>query len=495
MATRDPDDPRFSIPSQGPTGLERAIRWGLLVVVGVVLVWTYPHWPNAWRWLTGREPLFVPEHEPNLDEVELDAVHRELFTDWLIEASRAIPGVPTQDLETARETMRNAIGADANLLGLFDELDGLVTSERLRGKGVQRRAIWLGRAWNHYLDEQGKDYFIHANVMEDDSRPMFYAHLYRVVGDAEGMVDDEAFRVRAVSRLDHLNLREAYLGYASNQDEGAVIISERVVELALDRIWPMLDERGDDRLAQLFAPMVVAELRRTLPGEAVAELSATAATRRKIIGIYDSIRNRPGCNGGGLWIARVPWSGYSRDTLDDLSEYAGRGYCRGITDDELSTLWKASEDFNGREGLQEATERLAAWVARAVAIHELRHVADDAEYDESDPRPCGPCVSSDPTLVRAEAAAYTAELAWSDSPALALYQVCETTAGGMGAHARARAVVMQGLGASCEDGVPSELSERARALEAEAFGRSQSITLGDGFPERLPVVAARDLEP
>lgn len=280
MARYDPDDPRYSLPSRGPRGLERVIRWGLLAVAVVVGVWTFPRWPNAWRFITGREPLFIPEHEPNLDAVDLDAVHRTLWTQWMVAASRAIPETPDEGLEQARTAMRGAIEADANLLGLFDELDGIVTSDRLRGVGPQRRTLWLGRAWNHYLDQQGQPFFVHTNVIEG-TRPMFYAHLYRVVGDAQGTVADESLRVRAVSRLDRLNLRETYLGYASNEDEGAILISERVVDFALDRIWPLLDETGGDRLAQIFAPMVAAELRRSLPGEAFAELVETAPVRAR----------------------------------------------------------------------------------------------------------------------------------------------------------------------------------------------------------------------
>lgn len=492
MAHRDPDDPRFSLPSDGPRGLERAIRWGLLAVAVVVAVYTYPHWPNAWRWLTGREPLFIPEHEPNLDAVDLDHVHRELWTEYIVAASRAIPGVPDDRLDPARTALREAIAPDANLIALFDELDGIVTTDRLRGVGPQRRVVWLGRAWNHYLDQQGRDFFVHAGTI-DGSRPMFYAHVYRVVGDTEGTVADESLRVRAVSRLDRLNLKETYLGYASNADEGAVIITERVVELALDRIWPLLDEQGRDRLAQVFAPMVTAEVRRSLPGEAFEVLAQTAAMRRAMVSAYDAIRDRRGCS--RLWIPRAPWSGYSRDELDQMSEFVDTGRCAGIRDDELSALWKASEALQDREALRVALEQLSAWVARSVALHELRHVADDAQYDPDDNRPCGPCISSDPPVVRSEAAAYLAEIAWSDSPAMTLYQICQTTSEGQGAHARAREVVMQGLRASCLDGVPAQLTQTARALEVAEFEHADPIALGDGFPKQLPVVAARDHEP
>lgn len=111
----------------------------------------------------------------------------------------------------------------------------------------------------------------------------------------------------------------------------------------------------------------------------------------------------------------------------------GVGRCAGIWGTELGDLWKASDTLESREGLPDALEQLAAWVARSVAVHELRHVADDAEYGDDDPRPCGPCISSDPPVVRSEAAAYVAELAWSEAPAAALYQICVATSQGHGA--------------------------------------------------------------
>ncbi len=184
---------------------------------------------------------------------------------------------------------------------------------------------------------------------------------------------------------------------------------------------------------------------------------------------------------------------YDREQLDQLSGFVEVGRCAAVRDHELTAMWRASEAFEAKQGLKEAAEYLTAWVARSVAVHELRHVSDDMQYDDDDDkRPCGPCVSSDPKVVRSEAAAYVAELAWTKAPAAALYQICVATAGGQGAHARAREVVMQGLRSNCSDGVPPEITEAARTLEAEAFDHPEPIDLGEGFVARLPVVSARD---
>lgn len=81
MRARAPDDPRSSLPSAREGVLDRILRWGVLAVVVVGLAWSIPHWPNAWRWLTGREPLYIPAHPVNLDDVETRAqqLEREQF--------------------------------------------------------------------------------------------------------------------------------------------------------------------------------------------------------------------------------------------------------------------------------------------------------------------------------------------------------------------------------------------------------------------------------
>lgn len=490
MSPKPPSPPRFSLESGRERGFERVLKWGVLAVVVAGLVWTIPHWPNAWRWVNGREMLYVPEHDPNLDAVELEQVHRELWTKFLVAAARATPGSDDERLNEARKTMRTAIGADENLTEIFDELDGIVTTDRLEGAGAQRRALWLTRAWNHYLDLEGQPYFLHGHITED-RLPIFYAHMYKVVADASATVGEEELRVRAVSRLDRINLREPYLGYASNADESAIVLSDRIMELAIDRVWPLLGSTSRDRLDQIFRPMVVAELRRAMPGETLALLTKAAALRSTLVETRKSILGRR-CS--YLWIPRPPAIGYTRDELDRLSEFVGEGPCAGVTGEELNTLWKTSEKLQGFEGLDEAAERLAAWVARSIAIHELRLAADELLLDPREPRKCGPCTSGDAREVRSQAAAYMAELAWADAPATALYRICITSAF-LGPHARAREIVTQALGGSCREGAPPELTESARALATKEFGNSETIVLGADFPERLPVVPARDQQP
>jgi hypothetical protein len=488
MRARPPDDPRLSLPSALEGGLDRIVRWGVLACVVVGLAWSIPHWPNAWRWLTGREPLYMPEHAANLGEVDLELVHRDRWDTWVAATSHATPGAPDPGVESARTQMHEAIAADQNLTELFEELDGIVTSPRLEEKSVQRRALWLVRAWNHYLEREEQPYFVRGNVVGGE-RVAFVAHAYEVVARATGTVDGDEVRIRALSRLDSLNLREAVLGAASSADEGVIVVADQLLELSLDHLWPMLAQPGDS-VQRTFAPAVALELRAGLPAEAFALLEQTAATRRSLVDGRASIMDR-GCS--PVWLRQVPFDGLDRKQLDWLAERTDVGACAGVKDDELQALWKGSEALQGHEGLREATERLTAFTARSIAVQELRRVADDLEYGRSDEwRPCGVCGAEDGEQTRQLAAAYLAEIAWSRTPAVTLYRICWSTGDDMGPWGRARAVVMGALELQCPDGVPADVETRAQQLEREQFGHGVPLVLGEDFPERLPVVWARD---
>jgi hypothetical protein len=192
----------------------------------------------------------------------------------------------------------------------------------------------------------------------------------------------------------------------------------------------------------------------------------------------------------------MPWNGYDQDMLADLADHVEGGRCAGVHPDEFAALARASEDFRARAELESALEHLAGWVARPVVVHELRHVGDDiVRGDDDEPRKCGACAVTDPDPVRAEVSAYVAELAWTETPALALHQMCASTQDDpdeLTIHGRARAVVLTALGWACHEGVPEDLVERARRVEQDSFGRSESIALGSEVPARLSIVSARE---
>ncbi|HET6583457.1 MAG TPA: hypothetical protein VFG69_08415 [Nannocystaceae bacterium] len=486
------------LPSAQPRRFDRVLKWGVLGLVVALGLWAAPRLPDAWRWATGKPAKFRPEHPVALDRVDLRALHAEHWTPWIVAAAQATPGVPTPRLASARSTIRNAVAADLNLLGLFDELDGIVTSAKLSSVAGRQRALWLVGAWNDYVDTNGQPFFLHADVLSQRGAALVYAPAYRVVGDTAGQVGDERVRGRAISRLDRTNLRETYLGYASSADEGALLLADRVTTHALARVWPLLaGSAGASIERRPFADAVLAEARAALPAELVAELVATAPTQAAVVDAFAGMRERSGCS--GLAWREMPWNGYDQEQLSELAGHVEGGACAGVHPSEFAAIRAASETYPARPQLESALARLVAWVARPVVVHELRHVADAIERGDDDtPRTCGICELTDPDAVRAEVSAYVAQLAWSDSPALALHQICVSTDGDpdeQTIHGRARAAVVTGLSGSCREGAPPDLAAQARRIEADAFGRSEAIALDPAFPHRLPLVAERDRDP
>jgi len=486
--------PELSLPSARAGGFDRALKWGIAAAVVGLGVWLVPRAPDMWRAITGKPAKFHPEHPVALDQVDLPSVYGEHWTPWIIDAANATPGVETPSLASSRSTMRNAIAADRNLLGLFDELDGIVTSSKLASEGGQERALWLVGAWNDYVDTNAQPFFLHANVLRQPTGPLFYAHAYRVVADTGGRVAGEDIRVRALSRLDRTNLRETYLGYVSSAEQGALLLGERVTEHALTKVWPLLTgSEGASIERRRFADAVTAAARAGLPADVFDELVATARWQASVVDAFAGMQERSGCS--GMWWRKMPWHGYDQDTLSQLADRVEGGPCAGVHPSEFTAIREASETYPARPQLERALEHLVAWAARPVVVHELRHVADEiARGDDDDPRKCGICAVTDPDAVRAEVSAYVAQLAWSAAPAVALHQMCVSTEGDPDEatiHGRASAVVLSGLQWSCREGVPDDLAARAQRIESEAFEHADAITLDASFPSQLAIVSDR----
>ncbi|HWB77298.1 MAG TPA: hypothetical protein VG755_20165 [Nannocystaceae bacterium] len=487
------DDSGFALQSARPRGFDRVLKWGALAAVVGALAWSAQYAGDAWRWLTGKPARYRPQHAVALAQIDLEAVHVDRWTKWIVAASHATPGVPDDELAQARTAMREAIAADQNLVELFDELDGLVTTGNLRSERVRDRTKWLTYAWNDYLDASAQPYFVHTNVLLND-KPLFYAHTYRVLADSDGTVGDERLRVRALGRLDRIGLRELYLGYVTSDTDGALLLVDRLAEHVLEQLWPML--AGPEHVPldyRRYADAVIAEATRELPADVMAELTATAVLRADAVAAVDAMVERMKCS--RLSLTKMPFDGYDQEALFELADLVETGECAAVRNTEFDALRRASEQLKGRPALEDALQQLAAWAARPVAVHELRHAADElVRDDDDDKRDCTICDATDPDLVRAEVAAYLAELAWSTVPATALHQICRSTADDtddMTVHGRARAIVLKGLQWSCRDGVPDDISDKARALERSAFGRSDAIVLGASFPTHMAVVSER----
>lgn len=183
-----------------PSPSSRSRRVGWLAVAAAVVacgVWQRHAIENAARALAGFEARYRPEHPPNLSGIDLERVHGALLTEWIVAAGR-------DDLDaqrTADAAMRAAIGDDANLVAIFDELTAINQPRQLVEPRRRARALWLTRAWNSYLDANLAPYLIDAHI-RGGARPTYVAMAYRAIVDGEGTVGEDGHHVRVLQRVD-----------------------------------------------------------------------------------------------------------------------------------------------------------------------------------------------------------------------------------------------------------------------------------------------------
>ena len=448
------------------------------------------------------ERVYEPPHPIDtaaLQRIDLRRVHGELLPGWVLAAAgEAQEGAPVASEETAYLRLREEIAADPNLVDLLDTL-----RTHVRDGGLHEdpeRALWLAWAWSTYVDRAGYPFLVHGSVLGTRQGPVFSAIVYETAADASVSVGTEVYRVRVGSRIDGTNVRELYLG-AAGRDE-AIVVVDRLAEFATADLWPLfepaLDEVLTDRAA--FGPAIRAEAQARLPSGSFDALQAHAVRRWSIVETVVRVHERRRVCGSGLQFNSVPWYGFEPERirrLRDMAERDANDPCPAITADEVDALETASRKLLADRELQPAVEALVAWTAEHVAIHEARHLADDANADGFDaPLPCRSCAENMGIVARAELSGYLASLAWSPSPATALYQACRAIAddrrwhGGRGVngpHAEAMALLQRRLGPICGKPPLEDLSGLGRVLEDEMLGRSEPMSLSDDFPRRLPI--------
>jgi hypothetical protein len=474
--------------------------FGVVTLVAIAIAAMLP----VDRWLRGEIDctggrVYEPPHPVALQNVDLAAVHRDLLPSWVLAAAgEAREGVPLQSEDAAYRALRDAIAADPNLLDLLETLRGHVRDGGLRED--PERALWLAWAWSTYLDRAGYPYLVHGSVLRTRSGPVFSAIVYETDADASVSVGTEVYRVRVGSRIDGTNVRELYLG-AAGRDE-AIIVVDRVQEFATTDLWPLFEPSLDEVLEErgAFGPAIRAEAQARLPAGAFDTLQAQAVRRWSIVHAVANVHERMRECGTGLQINSVPWYGFEPERIRRLRDLAERDEgepCPSITRQEVDALESASQQLLRARDLQPAVEAMVAWTAEHVAIHEARHLADDASADGFDePLRCRSCNEEMGIVARAELSGYLASLAWSPSPATALYQACRAISDDRrwnrgravkGPHAQAMGLLQLRLGPICGKGPPADLSAIGRMLEDEMLERSEPMSLGDAFPRRLPI--------
>lgn len=486
-------------------GRPQRVLWvlagGVLLTLLLVSLSRVPTVRSWWRgeldWRGQR--VYQPEHPVALDRVDLVRVHAELLPRWLVAQGHRARGEDAASEAEAFAALHAAVAPDGNLAALLLELRELSPPSRLRE--LPHRALYLAWAWNSYLDREGAPFLVQASVRAFGFGPGLAATIYRVHADVPVAVGVAEHRVRITSRIDDINLREAYLGAAGRDD--AVVVADRLRDFALDEVWPLLDPWLELRspVQASFAEPIRAEARARLSARALLRLQETAAERWSIMHTVRDIELRRRRCDGGLRINEVPWDGFSRERLQRLDGIAQRHEeraCPGITAAEVEALRQATATLSPDAALLAALEELVAFTAEHVAIHEARHLADAAlaaGFDE--PLPCASCSEGMGIAARAELSGYLASLAWSPAPALALYQACRSLAADQGRplepgepHRDALELLQRRVGGVCHHGPPPDLRALARHLEVEMLGRSDPIALPPSFPRRLPVQRA-----
>jgi hypothetical protein len=467
---------------------------GVLVIVGYQ-VWsshseTIEGWAAGENDITGRR-IYEPEHpvsEEALERIDLELVHEKLFPRWLSAHSYDPKGEPSDRTLERFEKLRQEVSPDKNLSALLDELASIVHSEKLAEKSD--RALYLAWAWSNYLDRNDQPWFVDGGVLFRQKGPMFYAKFYRQLHGIDVRVDDANYRGRLLRRADMTNVRENYLGSASTQDEGAMVVLDRVSDFVADQVWPMLDPDADAGLSPLqraFAPAIRREAAETIPPEQLETLRETASDRQQMLDAVQAVNDRRECS--EFRITYRPELGYPARQVERLESRARADEgeaCPRITLEEYRVINEASATFQSVEGMEEALGALTAWVTRGVMVHEAKHVADDVRFDALDePLECNGCPQNMAASSRAEMSAYLSSFAYGQARTVNLYQACHIYGEVGGAHGRALELILEPLvvDSDCESGPREDFDKRAIEMESELLGRTDVIELPASYPD------------
>lgn len=440
----------------------------------------------AWRSEVPR-PVQIAEGEVltvdrgALATIDLERVHAELVPAWVV-ARGGMRGAHLTEL-------RRAVGADANLGAILDRMALLADHDPMLNAS---ELLGLVRTWNAYLDTAGEPWRMEGEILVSRAGgdDLFALRTYRVMHDGHTRVGDQDYRTLVQRRVDGTTLVEPYLGHMRSWERGVILLHDRIREYALDEVWPLLDPTHvpADPIARAFAEPLRAAVREGLGQQTAGSLEATAAHRRTLLDATASVHARHRC-GSQFLISRLPYDGFGPADLTKLQIAAGGEPvpdCPEVTPTEAAAFLLASRGLQGQPGLRDATERLVAWVAGAVAVHEARHAADDARMDRGESLRCEGCPEAMPRVEALEASAYLASFAAPHQGVMSMYQACALDPDRLPDRAAAVAFLAERLGTTCQGGPPDDLVERARGLEIELFGRLTPVDLRD-FPVRLPV--------
>ena len=425
--------------------------------------------------------------------VDLDRLHGELLTNWVI-ARNEDEVSATQ----AAEAVAEALAPSPALSALFQTLHSLARPD----PGLLRRNEELldaVAAWNRLLATGDAPWWLEGNMLVGPGTAQFYLKTYRIRGTAVLRVGAERVVTRLLSRADQLNVIELALGHASPDRDQAALLMHRVRDHAMDVLWPALATtattattagpspgRVATREDRSLSGRVRAEVRGALTANEWQALNGTAAARGVLVTLRDRVAQRRRC-GARLVLHMKKVHGPGRDTLRWLRGVAAEEAqfeCAAITQSEVAQLATASRTLRGAGGLQAAVDRLVMWLARDVAVHEARHVADQRLHRGLERKlPCQGCPPRWSVRTQAEFSAWLAELAWGPAPFTTLLHACslrQRTATG-----RALQLLLRRIGEAPCSQPPVDVQRRARLLELKILGREERIRFVSHLPDRM----------
>lgn len=486
--------------------------WVLAMIVAVFAAgaWCFLDIPG---FVTGETDIFGEYRFRQEQQEEREAmtpiarVHAELFPQWLIAEANGwdnaaerygtlYEAVADPELKAVLDEMSGAIASGLILapprpapmdMGMGDADAGEVVPEEEIEPELNPLHVELLRRWNARLEQLKEPYYITGSIWVTGNGPAFICEFYRRLEDPVVTVAGRKIPTVILQRIDQTNVVESYLGVARRGDV-AVVVTDRILELATDRVWLLLnpETRPDDALTAAYADAIRAEAKAGLGQETFDVLQQSAVERKRLLDTVAGVLERAEC-GSTMRFGTIAWDGFNPATLDRLDAYAERDRimpCPAMKFGEVDVLRDASEELQSDE-TKAALQKLVAWLTRMIALHEARHVADELEYDRlQDPKTCPGCPDWIRRHARAELSAYVASFAWSANPATAMYQACKAASG---PHARAMHVINEELGRTCADAPPPDLAEQAKALQKKLFGVAPAMSLPADFPAELTI--------
>ncbi len=491
-------DEEFAPEQFGSTGRETQLLVGILVLgvlaVVAVVVLDVPGWLRGDTDLLGNYRYAQRIEQRHRQFTLMERVHAELFPRWLVYRARPPKRLPDGQPEATYAELREAID-DKKLRQVLEDL------RRITGSGDPARhtseIVDAMDRWNRRMEELGEPFFIRLNVTRRGGRSFVYGAFYRRMAQPTVRVGSSQHDALLLRRIDDTNLFEGFLGMSRADAPLVFVVTDRVLDFALEDVLPVVaagadaesgtsDESSLDRVSSQFAARIRKELRKGIGEERYGDLERAARARVRLTRQVDAIRQRRACS--NFILADPPWNGYNARTRDRLDVFAERDElkeCPSVKFEEAEVIREASGSLK-TETAEAAIEATLAYLSRVITIHEARHHADQKADEDGDSAPtCKSCPEAMSAGTRAELSAYTASIAWSEMPALALFQACK--ANPSGAHRRALGYYLDQFGTLCDQPLPSDLQSRSRELEESLFGRSDEISLPDDFPEKLDI--------